>query len=97
MLILREKSACILFVILVLAQGTLTAREVPKSSSPSAAGTDFERDVAPLLRDKCHSCHGPNQQMGGLRLDNKADALKGGNSGVVIKPGDSANSRLIRL
>ncbi len=35
--------------------------------------------------------------MGGLRLDQKDDALRGGKSGPVIRPGHSADSRLIRL
>src|SRR5262249_7997154 len=41
--------------------------------------------------------HANGRHKGGLRLDNGPDALKGGNSGVVIKPGDSARSRLIEL
>jgi Planctomycete cytochrome C len=35
--------------------------------------------------------------MSGLRLDQKAAALKGGAAGVDILPGKSAGSRLIRL
>ena len=58
---------------------------------------DFSRDIASLLLNKCQFCHGPNQQLGGLRLDRRADALKGGYSGAVIKPRDSANSKLIHL
>src|SRR5262249_7695518 len=42
-------------------------------------------------------CHGAQVQSSGLRLDNVGDALKGGNSGPVIRPGDSVQSRLIRL
>jgi len=58
---------------------------------------DFSRDIAPLLMNKCQFCHGLSQQLGGFRLDSRVDALKGGYSGVVIKPGDSANSKLIHL
>ncbi len=56
---------------------------------------DFERDVEPIFHQKCYLCHGPAQQMNGLRLDDKAAALKGGYSGAVIVPGDSAASKLI--
>ncbi len=35
--------------------------------------------------------------MNGLRLDRKADALRGGHSGPAILPGDSAGSRLIHM
>ncbi len=41
------------------------------------------------------SCHGPSQQQSGLRLDIKVPALRGGDSGVVILPGNSAQSKLI--
>src|SRR5262245_66574555 len=65
---------------------------------PAAAGVmDFERDIHPILAQKCLSCHGPAKQRGGLRLDDGAEALKGGNSGAVIKPGDASQSRLLHL
>jgi hypothetical protein len=58
---------------------------------------EFARDVEPLLARRCVLCHGPQQQMSGLRLDQKDAALKGGASGSDILPGKSAESRLIRL
>lgn len=57
---------------------------------------DFQKDVLPILRDSCLSCHGPEKQKAKLRLDTKADALKGGKDGAVIKPGDGAASELYR-
>ena len=72
----------------------------PQSSDlppPAEKTVDFFRDVAPLLESRCHLCHGPQQQMKGLRLDRAEDALRGGESGTVIRPGDSAGSRLIQL
>ena len=32
----------------------------------------FEKHVRPLLVEKCQSCHGPDKQKGGLRLDARA-------------------------
>src|SRR5450759_5854358 len=58
---------------------------------------EFARDIEPLLASRCLACHGALQQMSGLRLDQKAAALKGGAAGVDILPGKSAGSRLIRL
>lgn len=55
---------------------------------------DFGRDVQPLLREHCVSCHGPSQQMNGLRLDRRRDAMRGGTIPGVIVPGNSAGSRL---
>jgi mono/diheme cytochrome c family protein len=43
-----------------------------------AAQVDFARDVRPIFREHCFSCHGPDQQMNGFRLDRRADALRGG-------------------
>lgn len=58
---------------------------------------DFQREIEPLLRTKCFACHGSKVQMHSLRLDRRADALKGGGSGVpAIVPGNSVQSLLIK-
>src|SRR5205823_3161758 len=48
---------------------------------------EFARDIEPLLAKRCFACHGPQQQMSGLRLDQRDAALKGGKSGVDLLPG----------
>ncbi|MBI3414275.1 MAG: PSD1 domain-containing protein [Verrucomicrobia bacterium] len=58
---------------------------------------DFARDIQPLFIENCLKCHGPEKQKSGLRLDVKTDALRGGDSGLVIVPGKSAESALIHL
>src|SRR6516225_1870575 len=65
---------------------------------PAAANRkiDFEKDVQPLLEQKCYACHGDDVQQSGLRLDKRQNALRGGDYGPVIVPGDSAASKLIR-
>ena len=64
---------------------------------PGGATVDFARDVRPLLASRCVECHGVEKQEGGLRLDARGPALKGGDSGAVIEPGKAAESRLIHL
>jgi mono/diheme cytochrome c family protein len=64
--------------------------------SRQTAPVNFERDIRPLLHTRCIECHGPEKQKGGLRLDNKIAAMKGGASGSAIVPGKSAESELIR-
>ena len=65
---------------------------------PAAVGRiDFARDIEPVLRTRCQGCHGARQQMSGLRLDVREDAIRGGHSGVVIQPGKSGDSKLIHM
>jgi hypothetical protein len=56
----------------------------------------FEKQVRPVLIERCQSCHGAEKQRGGLRLDSRAALLKGGDSGPAIVPGDPAKSLLIK-
>ncbi len=66
--------------------------------APALLGAaDFARDIEPLLRRRCHGCHGAATQSSGLRLDRRDDALRGGYTGPAIRPGDAASSRLIQL
>jgi len=50
---------------------------------------DFARDVQPIFQESCVGCHGPEQQMAGLRLDRRAAV-----SGNRIRPGSSSTSRV---
>ena len=59
------------------------------------AAVDYASGIEPIFHKRCYGCHGPSQQMNGLRLDQKGAALKGGYSGAVILPGNSAASKLI--
>lgn len=65
------------------------------AETPGAEPIDFDRQVRPLFAQHCLSCHGPEKQRGGLRLDVAKDALAGGNSGAVILPGKGAQSPLL--
>jgi mono/diheme cytochrome c family protein len=65
---------------------------------PGAAedrSSDFERQVRPIFASRCYACHGPKKQTSGLRLDEVAAALAGGDSGAAIVPGKAAASPLI--
>ena len=70
-----------------------TTTELPP---PAEIQVDFTRDVEPIF-SRCYACHGPQQQLSGLRLDRREDALRGGYSGPVIQPGGSAQSKLIHM
>jgi len=60
-----------------------------------AAEIDFERQIRPLLVERCGDCHGPDTQESRLRLDVKHRALKGGDFGPVIKAGKADESELV--
>ena len=42
----------------------------------SAADIDFNRDVRPILSDRCFKCHGPATQKAKVRLDSLDHAKK---------------------
>jgi cytochrome b subunit of formate dehydrogenase len=64
-------------------------------AAPAASALTWDAYVGPLFQQKCSACHGTSGMMG-LNLTTYADALKGGASGAVIVPNDSANSKLFQ-
>jgi hypothetical protein len=71
----------------------------PAPSRPSAEQLEFfETKVRPLLVEHCYQCHSAKSKkvQGGLRLDDRALILKGGDSGTAIVPGKPADSLLIK-
>ena len=62
------------------------------------AAVEFSKDVRPILQKHCFSCHGPEKQKGGLRLDVKVSAFKGGEEhGSPIVAGSSKESVLVKF
>jgi hypothetical protein len=49
-----------------------------------------------ILESKCYSCHGPEKQEGGLRLDSREAILRGGDRGAAVVAGDASQSLLVR-
>ena len=68
------------------------------TSAARSADIDFKRDIAPILENRCWGCHGEDEQESGLRLDQRAFMLKGGDSGLAaIVPGKPDKSYLIEV
>jgi cytochrome c553 len=73
----------------------LSAQASASATSASVQIT-FERDIQPILAARCVQCHGAQTQQGGLRLDARSFALRGGQSGPVLVAGKAADSRLFQ-
>ncbi|MDX1950785.1 MAG: DUF1553 domain-containing protein [Verrucomicrobiota bacterium] len=56
----------------------------------------FTQKIGPLLESRCVSCHGPDKQKAGLRLDSREAAMKGGEGGPSLVPNDPDKSLLLQ-
>jgi len=56
---------------------------------------EFVRDVRPIFEKHCYRCHGADKIEGGLRLDLRAEALRGGDAGLAIQSGNGSESLLL--
>ncbi len=72
----------LLITLLLLGNSLLTAQS-------------FDATVKPIFAAKCLSCHNEKLALGKLALHNSDAALKGGESGPAIVPGDATKSLLI--
>jgi hypothetical protein len=82
-------------VLAIPAAQATTPTQPPQAAVPTTIV--FNRDVRPILSDKCFKCHGPATQTKGLRLDLEDVAkqpLRDGN--VAVVPGDLGKSELVR-
>ncbi|MGK0236657.1 MAG: hypothetical protein ACI92G_000112 [Candidatus Pelagisphaera sp.] len=64
--------------------------------SPSYA-VDFDKQILPILEEKCYRCHGDEKVKGELRLDSPEAILAGGEYGEILIPGDPNESSLYVL
>ena len=90
-------------LVAILVSGAVCFVIVLAGSPPSAAQTPehvlaFNRDIRPILADKCFACHGQDvkKREADLRLDTFEGATTDLGGGQAIAPGDLANSELWR-
>ncbi|APW58925.1 PSD1 and planctomycete cytochrome C domain-containing protein [Paludisphaera borealis] len=87
--------AAFLALAIVSSSRTTSAGEPGEAKAEADRARFFEQKVRPLLAEKCYSCHGPDKQKGGLRLDSREAALKGGETGAAVAPGKPEASPLV--
>ena len=72
-----------------------TAKPSERAASPEELAF-FESKIRPVLVEKCYQCHASgegNKLKGGLLLDSREGARKGGDTGPAVVPGDLAKSK----
>src|SRR5215207_7644917 len=81
--------------LLMMVAGFLHAEENPHGdvfkNRPVPAVVDFNRDVRPVLSEKCFQCHGADDKArkAKLRLDVRTEAVKERDGGFAVKPKDA--------
>lgn len=65
------------------------------SLSLASEPIDFSAQIAPLLTEKCLSCHHTGQAKGELDLTSRVSLIEGGESGLTVTPGDPQASLFI--
>jgi cytochrome c553 len=78
------RSLCVL-VLLATARG-----------STGADDEFFEKQVRPILVERCQSCHSDQKPKGGLRLTSREMLLRGGDTGPAVLPGKPEESLLVQ-
>jgi hypothetical protein len=70
----------------------------PLSGALAAQDVEFNRDIRPILSDKCYTCHGPDQanRKTKLRFDTESGAKQDLGDRFAIVPGEPDNSQMIR-
>ncbi len=68
------------------------------TAAVATAAVEFNRDIRPILSDRCFSCHGPDAgaKKIKLRLDSESGMFAKVNGKAAVIPGDAAGSELVR-
>lgn len=74
------------------------ATPIADANKPTTTQLEFfEKKVRPILTESCFDCHSADSKTaGGLRVDDRAAILKGGDTGPAVVPGDPEKSLLLK-
>ncbi len=92
----HRRIPCFAFALVTAVSFCGSAQAGAKDSGPSVV--EFNRDVRPILSDRCFTCHGPDKatRLSPLRLDTEAGALADLGGRFAIVPGEPGRSEIIR-
>ncbi len=93
------KTSTLLLAALAVAAPAFALEEAAQpGAKPTAEQLDFfEKKIRPVLSDKCYKCHSEkaDKVRGGLLLDTREGARRGGDNGPAVAPGNLKDSLLI--
>ena len=67
---------------------TLIVLALAAPAKADEKAVSFEKDVMPIFKASCISCHKADKKKGKLDMSTYADLMKGGKQGNPVKPGD---------
>lgn len=88
--------ALLLLLVLVPVVNAAVDEAVVVQRKAGEPAVDFEQHVAPVLLQRCLECHQEADPSGGLALTRAELLFRGGDSGVVIVPGNPDDSLLFQ-
>jgi mono/diheme cytochrome c family protein len=86
-------------ILLLLLSGTaVVIAQAPAQKTPprkaKAEAVNYYRDIEPILKENCASCHQAAMAAGGLSMDTPENVLQGGASGPSVIAGKAQRSLL---
>lgn len=70
---------------------------LPIAKSKRSSKVDFEKEILPILRRNCLSCHNSQKGEDGVNLETPQTIAKGGDTGKIVEPKKAESSSLFRL
>src|SRR6516225_11372697 len=86
-------------VVAVLGSGVAAAEkpvDADHAAKMAASQQLFARTVRPWLEKNCLECHGGAKVKSDFNLSTREGLLKGGDKGVAVRPGQGANTPLVK-
>ena len=70
---------------------------LPVAKSKRSSKVDFEKEILPILRRNCLSCHNSQKGEDGVNLETPQSIAKGGDTGKIVQPKKAESSSLFRV